>query len=139
MKGTLHIFNETDLRIPRKKLHAVHAELLKSAADLNIIVTADARMRELNRRYRDRNTPANILTFPAGDAPAGTASMPAEIYINAPLARKEAAENGMSVTDRVIFLVIHGILHLLGYDHGDDMEKKERTYATKYIYGGKTI
>ena len=65
--------------------------------------------------------------------PPNREPMPAEIYINMDMAHDDAEKHGIPPTDRIIFLAIHGMLHLLGYDHGDTMEKKEHKYATKYI------
>ena len=132
MKHTLRIFNETDIRIPRKKLQDVYAGILSARCDLVIICTDDGVMRKLNLGYRKKEGAANVLTFPAQQSPAMT-PMPAEMYINVALAVREARKSSEPYTHRVLFLAIHGMLHLLGHTHGPTMERLEDKYATTYI------
>ncbi|WP_149140435.1 rRNA maturation RNase YbeY [Gemmobacter caeruleus] len=106
----------------------------------------DARITGLNADFRDKPRPTNVLSWPseergseyAGEAPAlpapGTQDDPAtlgDIAIAWETCAQEAADQGKSVDDHVTHLLIHGILHLLGYDHIDDddaalMEETER-------------
>ena len=106
----------------------------------------DARIAGLNGAFREKAKPTNVLSWPseergseyAGEAPdlpePGTADDPAplgDIAIAWETCAREAAEQGKSVNDHVTHLLIHGILHLLGYDHVDDedaevMEATER-------------
>lgn len=106
----------------------------------------DARIAELNTEFRDKPAPTNVLSWPteergsrfAGEAPdlpaPGTAEEPAElgdIAIAWETCAREAAEQDKPMADHVLHLLVHGVLHLLGYDHIDDddaelMEETER-------------
>jgi probable rRNA maturation factor len=89
---------------------------------------------ELNSRYRHREGPTNVLSFPSG-APAGEVApgltIWGDVVVCLPLVRSEATAQGKSATAHLTHLVIHGVLHLLGYDHesageADEMEALER-------------
>ncbi|TAJ91394.1 MAG: rRNA maturation RNase YbeY [Gammaproteobacteria bacterium] len=73
--------------------------------------------RELNRRWRGRNKATNVLAFPSGEADAEGRTYLGDIVICAPVVRTEAREQGKQPRDHFAHLVIHGVLHLLGYDH----------------------
>ncbi len=118
--------------MPRKKLRVMYGGLLGRTCDLNIICIGDAAARKMNRRHRSRNTAANVLTFPAGTGPDAVLT-PAEIYINADRALREAKGGNMPHSHRILFMALHGMLHLLGHTHGDAMESLEDKYATTYI------
>ncbi|MEM1264244.1 MAG: rRNA maturation RNase YbeY [Pseudomonadota bacterium] len=76
----------------------------------------------LNNHYRNRDRPTNVLSFPAGDLPAvpDEARPLGDIVICAPLVVAEAAEQGKSATAHWCHLVVHGALHLVGFDHVAD-------------------
>ena len=114
------------------------AALAAATADLPIAtiavrIVAAAESRELNRTYRDRDAPTNVLAFPAGldSAPPGEPLPLGDLVICAPLVREEAAEQDKAVSDHWCHLVVHGTLHLVGFDHqqtdeADAMEALER-------------
>ena len=83
---------------------------------------------ELNQRYRDRGYPTNVLSF-AADLPHGL-SLPllGDVVICAPVVEAEAREQGKSATAHYAHMVVHGTLHLLGYDHEseDDAQQMEQ-------------
>ena len=82
-----------------------------------MLFCADTRMRALNRRYRGQDRPTDVLAFPAGDAGSGFLG---DIVISVPYAEREARrrrEPGAREIDR---LLVHGLLHLMGYDHETD-------------------
>ena len=125
--NTLRIFNETALRIPRKKLGLLYTTLLQKTCSLNIVITNDSHTKNLNHTYRKKDAPANILTFKAQD------TMPAEIYLGAKQVQLLADETKEGVTRQILFLVLHGMLHLRNYKHGKKMEDLEDFYAKKYM------
>ena len=87
------------------------------ARDVSVLFCADRRMRELNRRYRGQDRPTDVLAFPAGEAGGGFLG---DIVISVPYAAREARrrrEPGVREIDR---LLVHGLLHLMGYDHETD-------------------
>ena len=96
--------------------------------ELGVRLTDDAEVRLLNRRYRAGAAPTNVLSFPAADCTPGV--VPAPPADGAPLAlgdvvlayetvRAEAGAQGKPIADHVRHLVVHGVLHLAGYDHED--------------------
>lgn len=124
--GALRIFNETKVRVPRIGMAAIYTDLLAPVCSLNVICIGDAFSQKLNTAHRGKDAPANILTFPPNDDGV------AEMYINTVKVRKTAKKHGISVKKQFLFLYIHGILHLLGYCHGEEMEILEDRYITMY-------
>ena len=85
--------------------------------EVSVLFCADTRMRALNRRYRGQDRPTDVLAFPAGDSDSGFLG---DIVISVPYAEREARrrrEPGAREIDR---LLVHGLLHLMGYDHETD-------------------
>jgi len=78
---------------------------------LTILLADDRKLRALNREFRGRDKATNVLSFPAGGGYAG------DIAIAHGVAAKEAKAAGKRFADHVIHLVVHGVLHLAGYDH----------------------
>jgi probable rRNA maturation factor len=87
--------------------------------ELSILITGDERIRELNSWYLKRDKPTNVLAFPMIDKNiAGPESgMLGDIVISVDTAEQEARSSGISFYYRMLQLLIHGLLHLLGYDH----------------------
>ena len=87
----------------------------------------DETVRALNRRHRGIDRPTNVLSFPIGTAPGGEPCMLGDVVLAAGVVLREAEEQGKSVPAHVTHLVVHGVLHLLGYDHeaGPDAETME--------------
>jgi probable rRNA maturation factor len=91
---------------------------------------------ELNEQYRHKQGPTNILSFPI-DVPEGIElNLLGDLVVCAPVLEKEALEQHKALTDHWAHIIVHGVLHLLGYDHIDDddaelMENKEITILNK--------
>jgi probable rRNA maturation factor len=97
---------------------------------ISIRLMDEAEMSALNARFRGKSGPTNVLSFPAGDTVA--TSILGDVAICMPLVEREAIAQGKTLHDHCAHLVVHGVLHLLGYDHeskGDAraMEAKEVT------------
>ncbi|MGC4012080.1 MAG: rRNA maturation RNase YbeY [Pseudomonas sp.] len=95
-------------------------------SELTIRVVDEAEGRELNKTWRHKDYATNVLSFPA-DVPDELLDIPllGDLVICAPVVTREAAEQGKSAEAHWAHLVIHGCLHLLGYDHIDDVEAEE--------------
>lgn len=93
-----------------------------SNVELTVRVVGRKESRELNKTFRGKDSATNVLSFPA-ELPEGI-DLPllGDIVICAPLVAEEAAEQGKAVSDHWAHLTIHGVLHLMGYDHLDDDE-----------------
>jgi probable rRNA maturation factor len=97
----------------------------RDAAELTIRIVDEDESRALNRRYRDRDYPTNVLSFPA-DLPAELAlDLLGDVVICAPRVAEEAREQGKSEPAHWAHLTVHGVLHLLGYDHQDESDARE--------------
>ncbi len=83
--------------------------------ELSVLFTGDAEMKRLNRRFRGKNKTTDVLSFPAGNAPGPV--MLGDVVVSVPVARRQARLTGWSLEKECFFLLLHGILHLLGYDH----------------------
>lgn len=125
-------------RAPRALLDRMFKTVLQGERQLrlkgqvNLVFVNDARMRELNRQYRGKNRPTDVLSFNLDD-PTSNEAILGEIYISIPTAVRQASENRFSLTREIVRLACHGLLHLLGYDHersADDekimFERQER-------------
>nr|WP_250646443.1 rRNA maturation RNase YbeY [Pseudomonas oligotrophica] len=95
-------------------------------SELTIRVVDEAEGRELNRTWRHKDYATNVLSFPA-EVPEGILDIPllGDLVICAPVVAREAAEQGKPLEAHWAHLVIHGCLHLLGYDHIEDEEAEE--------------
>ena len=107
--------------------------LAGAGGEVTIRIVDEAESAMLNERYRGRNGPTNVLAFPAGDTMmSGDEAGPlGDIVICAPVVAKEAAEQGKPLEAHWAHIVMHGCLHLVGYDHESDaearrMEQRER-------------
>lgn len=103
----------------------------KADSELTIRVVDETEGRELNRTWRQKDYATNVLSFPA-DIPDGPDGVPlldipllGDLVICVPVVEREAAEQGKPLSAHWAHLVIHGCLHLLGYDHIDDDEAQE--------------
>jgi probable rRNA maturation factor len=128
MLGPMTIAVHVDARFKRyvrqQPLAALARRVLAAeAADrgVSVVVTDDETVRELNRRYRDMDEPTDVLSFgldgndsfvtPPGGGELG------EVVISYPMARRQAEAAGHALERELAHLLVHGILHLLGYDH----------------------
>ncbi len=116
------------LPIDRRLLrHAISFVLQQEGvvrATIRLILTDDATIHELNRRYLQHDYPTDVLTFVLEAAP-----LEAEIYLGAEQASRQAAEYGVPVAEEFLRLSIHGVLHALGYD--DQTPAQRRTMEAR--------
>lgn len=104
----------------------------RTAGTVTIALITDVRMRQLNRQFRGVDTATDVLSFPAADAP-GPATRKAkqpkdlgDIAIAMGVARRQAAERGHALGTELRILALHGLLHLIGYDHEQDQGEMRR-------------
>lgn len=117
-------------RSPLKRFAArLHQEVARGA-DFECLVTGDEELRSLNARFRGKCYATDVLSFPAADNGAHLG----EIAISWQRARDQAAERGHSLEEEIKILMLHGLLHLLGYDHETDggrMARSERSWRRR--------
>jgi probable rRNA maturation factor len=93
---------------------------VRARGELAIALVTDAHIRQLNRRYRRADAPTDVLSFPAAPGPAPQAhSSLGDIVIATGAAKRQAREAGHAYGTELRVLALHGLLHLLGYDHED--------------------
>ncbi len=98
---------------------AAAAALGAVAGDIVVLLTDDEAVRALNARFRDKDKPTNVLSFPA---PENAAPHLGDIVLAYGVCATEADVQGKSLSDHLSHLVVHGVLHLLGRDHEDEAE-----------------
>ncbi|QKT03106.1 rRNA maturation RNase YbeY [Ectothiorhodospiraceae bacterium 2226] len=94
----------------------------RSRGALTIRIVGEPESQALNARYRQRNHPTNVLSFPYENPPGMTLSLLGDLVICAPVVEREAREQGKPVEAHWAHLIAHGMLHLLGYEHQDDAQ-----------------
>ena len=93
----------------------------ESGYDLTVLLANDGRLRELNARFRGKDSPTNVLSFPAFGSDGGYLG---DVALALGVAAREAAAAGKRLSDHAVHLTVHGVLHLLGYDHVEAREAK---------------
>jgi probable rRNA maturation factor len=100
---------------------------VRLSGQVTVLLTTDAAIRRLNRQFRGKNKPTDVLSFPS-DFP-GPERIAGDLAISVPTALRQAVEHGHALTVEIKVLILHGLLHLAGYDHENDtgqMARRER-------------
>ncbi len=151
---TVHAVVEVDVAaphdwpLPEEELRrvierAARAALVVAAADgarveregvpplIEVLLSSDEDIRQLNAHWRGKDKPTNVLSFPAGEAPfVPDAPWPlGSLALAGGVMQREAAARGVDLPEHLSWLVVHGILHLLGYDHEHDEAEAEHMEA----------
>jgi probable rRNA maturation factor len=116
------------------QLERVVAMITDNHSEINLLLTNDIAMQEINKCWRGVDKPTNVLSFPAAAMKSLPPDAPhplGDIVLAYETLEQEAARQGKPIRDHVTHLFLHGLLHLLGYDHETDadakvMETKER-------------
>lgn len=118
-------------RVPSPRLLTRFLTLAREAVGLDgevsVLLTTDGAIRKLNRSFRGVDKATDVLSFPSSGAPAGAVA--GDIAISVPTALRAAREEGHTLTVEIKVLILHGLLHLAGYDHETDngrMARRER-------------
>ena len=109
------------------KFVARASRAIKLEGTVNVLVTGSSELRSLNRRFRDKDQSTDVLSFPPG--PCFVNGLAGDIAISADIAKANARRLGHSAAQEIKVLALHGLLHLVGYDHESDqgvMAGKER-------------
>ena len=122
--------NRTDFNFNVDELEEICKYLTDK--DVELILTTDEEIKKINKEFRNKDKATDVLSFPLENIPG----MPlGSIVISIDTAKKEAEEFGHSIEDEIKLLFIHGLLHLLGYDHEIDngeMRAKEAEIIEKF-------
>jgi probable rRNA maturation factor len=125
-------------RLPTTRTLAQFLTLAQTAVRLRgkvtVLLTGDAAMRELNRRFRGKDQPTDVLSFRSEHFVRGTENVAGDLAISVETAIRQSVEQGHSLIAEIKVLMLHGLLHLAGYDHetdAGDMRKRERNLRAK--------
>ena len=108
------------------------AQALSIDGEVSLVLTGDRAVRALNARYRGKDRPTDVLSFPGGGAPGELG----DIVISVATARKNARALGRTLDQELDVLALHGFLHVLGYDHETDdgtMDRLERRLRRRLL------
>ena len=108
---------------------------VRGAAELSILLTNDEEQHALNREWRGKDSSTNVLSFPQIEPFGPVIGILGDITLARETLEREAAEQGVSFTDHFTHLVVHGFLHILGYDHLTDAEALQMESLETQILG----
>jgi len=123
--GFCTITNNTKGKLPRLPFVSIKNKILGDNYEFGLSLLTPAKQKSINLKYRGKNETTNILSFPLSDESG-------EITIDPIKVKKDAPLFNMSYTLFFKYLLIHGCLHLKGYDHGAIMEKEEKKYLKMF-------
>jgi len=106
--------------------------------EIAVLLTDDAEMRTLNRTWRGKDAPTNVLSFPADETQGGTKFV-GDVVLAYETAWKEAREDNLTFPDHVSHLIVHGVLHLLGLDHAADSDAERMEAIERKALGALGI
>lgn len=124
--------------------YAAEMENVQAGSELSVTFVSNERIQEINREYRDKDQPTDVISFALEEMGEGElevvgADIPrilGDIIISVPRAREQADEYNHSFERELGFLAVHGFLHLLGYDHMNELDEKKMFDRQKEILDG---
>lgn len=111
---------------------AILSSVGEASAALSLVLIGDRSMRRLNRQYRKQDRTTDVLAFSMREGPGPSSSLIGDVVISVPAAMRQAGRMSRSLDEELSTLLVHGILHLCGYDHersegeAQRMQRKER-------------
>jgi len=116
-------------RLSSLVLSRVKGRAFERRAELSVVLTGDGEMRRLNKAFRGKDKTTDVLSFPLLEgkrlAVGGKGNLPlGDVVVSLPQAAKQAKARGVPVRNEVDLLLVHGLLHLLGYDHATKAQEK---------------
>ncbi|HEV7958092.1 MAG TPA: rRNA maturation RNase YbeY, partial [Acidimicrobiales bacterium] len=116
----------------RRRARAMLDAVKMTSAELSIVLTGDAAIQELNRAYRGKNRPTDVLAFAQRDGPLAylAGDILGDVVLSVPTARRQARAHGHNLVSELTMLLAHGVLHLLGWDHDTPAKDKRMRRET---------
>ena len=127
MHKEISITNTTKGKLMSLPFASIVVDVLGKKYYISIVICGNALSRRLNRTYRRKDEPTNVLSFPYSKSSG-------EIFLNMPLIKSEARSSKLSARSHLVYLLIHGLLHLKGMQHGSRMEKEEMKFLRKFNF-----
>ena len=125
--------------VVRRMADAMLAALELERAELSVLLTNDAEIHELNRQHRDKDRATDVLAFALEEGDHGAVSagngvrLLGDVVISLDTAARQARGRNRELLPEVRFLLAHGLLHLIGYDHGNPTEKRAMASMTRRL------
>lgn len=98
----------------------------EAQSELSLELVGDGRMRRLNRQYRNKDRTTDVLAFAMRESSSPVSALLGDVVISLPTARRQAMEGGRSLSEELAWLLVHGVLHLCGYDHERSVAEARR-------------
>jgi probable rRNA maturation factor len=117
----------------RGRAEKMLAHLELAGVELSVALVDDPTIRELNRTWRRKDKPTDVLAFPLaeGEAVRREGGLLGDVIVSVETARRQAGKRRRPLLDELTMLLAHGVLHLIGYDHHTDAEEREMTALTR--------
>jgi probable rRNA maturation factor len=143
-------FRDTSPAVLRRRAAKMLAHLGMTNVELSIALVADAEIHELNRSYRKKDKPTDVLAFPvvervparpgkgARPAPETIEGLLGDVILSIETGRRQAKHHRRPLLAELTMLLAHGLLHLIGYDHRTDAEEREMTAKTQELTAAAT-
>jgi probable rRNA maturation factor len=112
---------------------AMLIELELPDAELSVLLTDDRGIQELNRQHRHKDKPTDVLAFPMAEGVLDPRGILGDVVISLDTADRQARARRRPLIEEVRFLLAHGVLHLVGYDHAEPAEKREMVAMTRRL------
>lgn len=122
-----------DARSVQRLADRMLAALGLEQAELSVLLTDDAQIRELNRQHRHKDRPTDVLAFPLDDDESVGPRLLGDVVISLDTAARQARGRRRELAAEVRFLLAHGLLHLIGYDHATPDEKRAMSALTRRL------
>lgn len=117
----------------RRLGNAMLAALELPKAELSILLTDDSEIHVLNREHRQKDNPTDVLAFAMDERATDPARVLGDVVISLDTADRQARSRKRPLIEEVRFLLAHGLLHLIGYDHAEPAEKREMVAMTRRL------
>jgi len=123
-------------KVFRPVVNRLKLQLPKTKGDLNVAFVSDREIHRLNKAYRHKDKPTDVLSFSyLGDLdPSGHPTL-GEVFISVPTAKKQAPLYGNTLDDELMKLLVHGVLHVFGYDHERESDYRKMAKMERKILG----
>ena len=121
MQGETSITNKTNGTLPRVPFARIKDAILGSSYSLSVAIVPPRESHRLNLAFRGKDNPTNVLSFPYSEQSG-------ELVLDLTTSKEQAPDFNMPFTRFITYLVIHGMLHLKGMDHGSTMEREEKKF-----------
>ncbi|MGV8059359.1 MAG: rRNA maturation RNase YbeY [Smithellaceae bacterium] len=129
--------NQNKIKIDKRKIRSTTLTLLKhldcADKEISLSFVNDETIQHLNKQYRGKDNPTNVLSFSLQEGEFGNINphILGDVVISADTAKVDAVKNNRTLEQEIDFLIIHGLLHLLGYDHENTTKEETRIMQKK--------